>query len=161
MFIESIIGDLFDSNDSLAHCVSSDLKMSRGIAVQFREKFHEYSQLPTRALVGEVLVFQSGNRYIFSLITKRNFFHKPTYETLQLCLENLCEKLVLLGVNTLSVPKLGCGLDGLSWNFVLKLMQTTFNNCFNLRIRVYCLAQLSNRYASYNINYICFVFIQS
>ena len=58
----------------LAHCVSSDLKMSRGIAVQFREKFHEYSQLPTRALVGEVLVFQSGNRYIFSLITKRNIF---------------------------------------------------------------------------------------
>ena len=132
------------SNQLLVIC----LKMSRGIKVQFREKFHEYSQLPTRALVGEVLVFQSGNRYIFSLITKRNFFHKPTYETLQLCLENLCEKLVLLGVNTLSVPKLGCGLDGLSWNFVLKLMQTTFNNCFNLRIRVYCLAQLSNRYGN-------------
>lgn len=31
-----INGNLFDSSDSLCHCVSTDLKMGKGIAIEFK-----------------------------------------------------------------------------------------------------------------------------
>jgi hypothetical protein len=39
--VTEIVGDIFDTplDTALAHCVSSDLKMSRGIALQFRRRF--------------------------------------------------------------------------------------------------------------------------
>ena len=39
--VTEIVGDLFDTpkDTALAHCVSSDLKMSSGIALQFRRRF--------------------------------------------------------------------------------------------------------------------------
>ena len=37
--IYDILGDLFTSGHSMVHCVSADLRMSRGIAVKFKQYF--------------------------------------------------------------------------------------------------------------------------
>ena len=79
MFSKELNGDLFNSTDSLAHCVSSDMKMSRGIAVQFVKHFPGLGQLTSIQGIGGVIVLQSGSRYIFNLVTKLKFYHKPKY----------------------------------------------------------------------------------
>ena len=45
--VEEIVGDLFkcDDKSSMAHCVSKDLKMSKGIAVLFVRKFGKVKEL--------------------------------------------------------------------------------------------------------------------
>ena len=141
MSLELVEGDLFSSSESLAHCVSSDLKMSRSIAVQFRGHFSEYATLASaNSSIGDIIWFKSGNRYIFNLVTKFKFYHKPKYSALQLCLENLRDHLCMLGVSRLSVPKLGCGLDGLSWERVRCMMESTLGCPFQLCITVYFLS---------------------
>jgi len=53
-------GDLFyQKNDSLAHCVSEDLAMGKGIAKIFKQKFGCVNQLKSQQKsVGEVCFLQ-------------------------------------------------------------------------------------------------------
>jgi hypothetical protein len=54
-----IHGDLFtSSNDtSLAHCVSKDLSMSKGIAKLFRDKFSGINELKKQGMIVFVFLF--------------------------------------------------------------------------------------------------------
>jgi hypothetical protein len=47
-----IRGDLFSasSNTSLAHCVSQDMHMSKGIAKLFRDKFQKVDELKKQSI---------------------------------------------------------------------------------------------------------------
>ena len=47
MILEEVIGDLFSAppNVSLAHCVSADLAMRKGIAKTFKQAFGRVSEL--------------------------------------------------------------------------------------------------------------------
>ena len=52
MILEEVIGDLFSAppNVSLAHCVSADFAMKKGIAKTFRNKFGRINQLGEASL---------------------------------------------------------------------------------------------------------------
>ena len=52
--ITEVNGDLFDSEDSLAHCVSADFCMGKGIAKTFVENFKEVRQLRNGTEKGEL-----------------------------------------------------------------------------------------------------------
>ena len=60
-----LYGDLFklpDSNNtSLAHCISRDLKMNKGVAKIFREKFGRVNELEN-VEIGEVGILKIDNR---------------------------------------------------------------------------------------------------
>eukprot|EP00757_Euglenozoa_sp_SAG-D1_P024378 gene24378-10401_t len=43
--ITVVEGNLFDSKESLVHCVSLDLRMSKGIAVEFKKRFSGVDEL--------------------------------------------------------------------------------------------------------------------
>ncbi len=47
LIFQAVRGDLFSaaSNVSLAHCVSRDMSMSKGIATLFRDKFGHINEL--------------------------------------------------------------------------------------------------------------------
>ena len=80
-------GDLFTKPNpsvSLAHCVSRDLAMSKGIAKIFREKFGRIQELQdAKADIGEIAVLKVGPRFIYNLVTKAKYHGKPTYESLR------------------------------------------------------------------------------
>lgn len=71
-------GDLFSSpaNTSLAHCVSTDMSMSKGIAKIFRDQFKQVDELKK----------QSRNLHLFIF----NLFHSFLYRCTDwwLCLYN-------------------------------------------------------------------------
>ena len=68
----------------------------------------------------------SRNRFVYNLVTKRRFFHKPTYDTFQLSL--LAPKQHILNniINEISIPRLGSGYDRLHWPTVLALLCQVF-----------------------------------
>ena len=74
--------------ESLAHCVSADLKMGAGIAKQFRNRFGRVEELKRQhKKVGEVAVLRVRDRFIYYLITKKFYYKKPTLFTLKRSLE--------------------------------------------------------------------------
>ncbi|CAG8667090.1 5441_t:CDS:1 [Funneliformis mosseae] len=123
-------GDLFvdaPSTDALAHCVSQDLRMGKGIADIFKKKFNGVEELKAqKRVVGQVAYLQRDDRYIFYVITKSGVYDKPTqkdFETSLIELRRMCEK---FGVNGLSIPRIGTGLDGLSLDFVKDSINKAF-----------------------------------
>ena len=75
-------GNILDSSTSIAHCVSSDFAMRKGLASaiaccypalqNLRSK--SFQHVPPGALV--VYYDTSRKRFIYNLVTKRKFFHK-------------------------------------------------------------------------------------
>ena len=63
-------GNLFESKDSLAHCISSDFKMSAGIARSFKRKFPYNFPENTNS---PLFVQQLDDRFIYHLVTKKRF----------------------------------------------------------------------------------------
>lgn len=112
-------------NHFLAHCISVDCKMGAGIAVEFKSRFKEVAELkPYQSEVGECVL--TGR--VFNLFTKHRYFHKPTYETMTaslISLRKLCEQ---ENVKYLSIPRIGCGLDRLSWNKVKEIIIDVFSD---------------------------------
>lgn len=137
--ISEIKGDLFTSDDNLAHCVSADFKMSAGIAKTFKAKFgQKEALLATGVGVGKCAVLRISSkednvsvpkiRYIFYLVTKEKYWQKPTYETLRDSLRSMYEYCKKHDITSISMPRIGCGLDGLEWSKVRKIVLSELKN---------------------------------
>ena len=136
-------GDLFSapSSSSLCHCVSRDFRLGKGIAKLFRDKFGRIDELKSSgARVGEVAVLKEKKRFIYNLVTKEVYSGKPTYDTLRRSLEEMKDHAHTNGVSSISMPLIGCGLDGLSWPAVRTLVKNVFLK-ENITITVYSLDQ--------------------
>ena len=115
-------GDLFSSKDCLAHCVSRDLRMGKGIAVEFKRRFGGTNKVP----VSNLLVIEDSSRYIYYLITKERYHNKPTYDSLRNSLVEMREHMIQHNVTKLSIPRIGCGLDRLNWDNVSVIISEVF-----------------------------------
>ena len=91
--------------------------MKRGLAsaIAYRHpplrqlSFNTQKRLPPGSLVS--YFDRLNQRYIYNLVTKTRFFHKSTYESLQLSLMALRQHLYCYNIRTLSIPRHGIGLD--------------------------------------------------
>merc|ERR1719282_446673 len=138
VFIETS-GDLFNSEQShsLCHCVSRDFRLGKGIAKIFREKFGRIDELKrSGAGVSDIAVLKEGGRFIYNLVTKEIYSGKPTYNSLQQCLEKMRDHADEHNVTNINMPRIGCGLDGLSWSAVRTLIKNVFKQS-DISITVY------------------------
>ena len=129
--------DLFSVPDEyyLAHCISADFGMGKGIVVEFNRRFdmknllqrrypdyvnnwHRWKQTFDCILEGRV----------FNLITKERYYDKPTYASVAGAL--YCMKAIALqyGVKKIAMPAIGCGLDKLNWDKMRDIVQGVFEN---------------------------------
>lgn len=157
-------GDLFSVNDNhqpnsycLAHCISADLAMCGGIAVGFNHHFDMRDKLKERyayynlvrdfqrsgAMVLPVdvkedwLTGQLVNTTVYNLVTKAYVYDKPTYDSITAAIQRLKNCMVRDGKTKLAIPKLGCGIDGLDWERVKTIIQSTFADThINIVVRV-------------------------
>ena len=113
-------GNLFDSKDSLAPCISSDFEMSAGISRSFKRKFPYNFPESTNS---PFFVQQLDDRFIYHLVTKKRFFQKQAYDSLRQSLEAMTEHANKYKVTHISMPKAGCGLDRLEWHKVERLIK--------------------------------------
>lgn len=150
-----IQGDLFTtpSNVSLAHCVSTDMQMSKGIAKIFRDRYNRVDELIAQSTnrsflfrlrcldflevpVGGCAYLVSNDQCIFYLVTKERYFHKPTMSSLESSLRAMRDLCLKNDIHRLAMPRIGCGLDKLDWNAVSRLIQTIFVND-DMQITIY------------------------
>ena len=129
--------DLFSVPDDyyLAHCISADFAMGKGIVVEFNRRFDMKNKL--RAHYPNYLdQWQREKKRsgcilagrVFNLITKERYFQKPTYETLRGALECMKALCVQKGVRRAAMPVIGCGLDRLAWEQVSAVIQDVFSD---------------------------------
>lgn len=140
--MKMIKGDLFDceENVSIAHCISKDVEMGKGIAVEFKKRFGQVDNIKNQKKeIGQVAILNKNeNSFIYYLITKERYYHKPSYSSLEKSLNDMKIHIEKNNIKELSMPKIGCGLDKLEWNIVKKMINRIFSN-LELKITIYSL----------------------
>lgn len=131
MTITTVNKDLFTMPQGyyLAHCISADFALGAGIAKAFDSvynmRFKLFRNYPDYEYNGgDALLIDNT----FNLVTKQKCWHKPTYESLREALEMMKEQLDFLGATKLAMPKIGCGLDKLSWSQVYDIICEVFED---------------------------------
>lgn len=122
-------GNLFQlDNDKyyFAHCISADYELGAGIAVEFQKRFHLKNDLKR---IGsnkypELLTID----HIFNLVTKRNYWNKPTYDSITRCIHLMREFCKNQKINYLAMPRIGSGLDRLQWSKVREIIEEEFRD---------------------------------
>ena len=135
MIYREEVRNLFSVPDDyyLAHCISADFGMGKGIVVEFNKRFDMKRILQTK-YPDYVNQFHRQKRLsdcilegrVFNLITKERYFEKPTYNTLTgaLCkMKGLCRS---QNIHKIAMPIIGCGLDRLEWDKVSKIIKDVF-----------------------------------
>lgn len=120
-------GDLFELKDThlLVHCISRDCALGAGIASEFRKYYPEmpnelFEYLSHSAINHKCVIY---NYKVANLITKERYFNKPTYDSLRESLIQLREIITTkYKFDKLAMPRIGCGLDRLSWAKVKKII---------------------------------------
>ena len=123
--IHHVDGSVFDAPNSvaLAHCVSADLAMGSGIAVQFAKRWPDIRSGYVGSKPGSLHVHVSARGPIFNLITKERFDDKPSWEDFRNSVVALKNKMIELEMRTVAVPELGSGRDQLDLNKVIKTLR--------------------------------------
>lgn len=166
MTYEEIQGDLFfdlrnnikfSNVECYCHCIANDGKYGKGIAPVFIDEIFKSSYWLKDYLAarpwdghGKAIVqedYDYLNRPIIfecHLITKESTCGKPTYDTLRESLVDLRKYITknnensLYRIDTLKMPKIGCGLDKLDWNEVSSIIKEVFFG-IKIDIKVYYL----------------------
>lgn len=132
--------DLFTVDDSyyLAHCISADFKLGAGIAVKFDKRFNCRRRLFEMFPSSRVPYWDKlQDRFkglciitdpVYNLVTKRNYWDKPTLTTMKNALLWMKEDCQIRGIKKVAMPKIGCGLDKLLWDDVSALIKKVFDD---------------------------------
>lgn len=151
MNLVEVKGDLFaepyyKGEDAYAHCISSDFALGAGIAKIFREKFPIFVErkqemirkFPRAKLSGLFSVATDGHT-IVNLVTKKNYWDKPTYDSMETSLRSLRQYLMQRPhIKRVLMPRIGCGLDRLDWSRVRVMIENILENV-DVEVKVFYL----------------------
>lgn len=142
--IKVIKGNMFDyitENDYIAHCISGDFALGAGIAKEIDKRYNIRSILLNDPFYKR---YSDGKGYVikidhvFNLVTKEKYWDKPSYTNLEKSLDILAQMLNRHHIDTIHMPKIGCGLDKLSWKIVFPIIIRIFNQ-YNINGCIYYL----------------------
>jgi len=131
------IRDLFSVPDDyyLAHCISADFGMGKGIVVEFNKRFNmkkklqskypDYLNQFTHHRIGGDCILEGR---VFNLITKERYFEKPTIITMRIALEKMKKICLENNITKVAMPTIGAGLDRLAWSDVSKQINHIFDD---------------------------------
>ena len=82
-----------------------------------------------KLFMGQVYPFWGSTaiRYIYNLVTEERFCDKRNLSTLPKTLEAMKTHAIKTDVSTIAIPKLGCGLDQMNWQEVVKVLRDIFD----------------------------------
>ena len=141
-------GNLLDADvEALVNTVNTVGVMGKGVALQFKRAFPENFDIYREACkseefsVGQVLTVKLqrlGNpQYIINLPTKKHWKGKSQLDYIDTGLQALREEIRRLGIKSIAVPPLGCGLGGLRWPAVRGLIEDALGELQEIEILVF------------------------
>ena len=143
--IELATGDLLACGaEALVNPVNCDGVMGRGLAAQFKRAFpatfESYRAACKRGEVvpGRMNVFELGARstprFIINFPTKRHWRNQSRMKDIEAGLEALVIDVQRLGVRSIAIPPLGCGLGGLDWKEVRPRIERAFESAASVKV---------------------------
>lgn len=140
-------GNIFESEaTALVNPVNCVGIMGRGLALQFKRKypnnFERYCIACARNQVrpGQAHVFRvpgPQSRWIVNFPTKRHWRHPSQIEDIDSGLLDLSLICRSYPIPSIAIPPLGCGLGGLPWPDVKRLIVRRLENLESTRVLVY------------------------
>jgi O-acetyl-ADP-ribose deacetylase (regulator of RNase III) len=141
-------GNMFDVEvEALVNTVNTVGIMGRGVALQFKKaypaNFREYvAACKAGALkAGGVLTHEvpggTHPRFILNVATKEHWRGNSRLEYIERGLAGLVAEVERLGIRTIAMPPLGCGLGGLRWADVYPRIQQAFTRVPDVRVLVF------------------------
>ena len=131
------IRDLFSVSDDyyLAHCISADFGMGKGIVVEFNKRFNMKNRLQVKDpdylyrynqhRIGGDCILEGR---VLNLITKERYWMKPTIITMRLALQKMKQICLENNITKVAMPTIGAGLDRLAWSDVSKQINDVFGD---------------------------------
>lgn len=123
-------GCVMSSHDQLPilQCVSFCGKMGCGAARAIDTVYHIRDQFKlTPRLCPGIVPIQRGRRLIVNIITKQDFFVKPTPEQVFSALQILRQFLMYHNIREVATTVLSCGKDKLPYPLLIKFLTEIFN----------------------------------
>jgi len=131
-------GNILEADtEALVNTVNCVGYMGKGIALQFKKAYPENFKAYERACrvkdvhPGKMFVYETGSmwnpKYIINFPTKRHWRGKSQLEDIEAGLQALIKEVKKLGITSLAIPPLGCGLGGLDWGMVRPMIEKAFS----------------------------------
>ena len=141
-------GNLLEAEaDALVNTVNCVGFMGKGIALQFKLAFPDnFSAYEKACHAGEVrpgrmFIYETrsmiGPKYIINFPTKRHWKGKSKMEDIESGLKALTADVERLGIQSIAVPPLGCGLGGLKWSEVRPLIEEAFVSLPDVQVQLF------------------------
>jgi len=147
--IEIARGDLLKSpTEALVNAVNTVGVMGKGIALQFRQAYpqmfvaYEVACKAGEVRIGQMQVFDRGvacehARWIINFPTKRHWREPSRLADVEAGLVDLVATVRRLGIRSIAIPPLGCGLGGLDWKEVLPRVEAAVAELPDVRVQLY------------------------
>jgi O-acetyl-ADP-ribose deacetylase (regulator of RNase III) len=130
-------GNLLNAEvDALVNTVNCEGYMGKGIALQFKQAFpanfksYEAACKHGEVVPGRMFIHDNGGlvnpRWIVNFPTKRHWRNKSRLDDIASGLSALVADVQRLGIRSIAVPPLGCGLGGLNWADVRPMIEQAF-----------------------------------
>lgn len=138
-------GDIFNTKcEALVNPVNTKGVMGKGLALAFKNKYPAHFENYKRACqsgemtTDKVLAYQEINGpMIICLATKTDWRDSSKIEYVSAGLDDLANQIKALGVRSIAIPKLGCGLGGLDWNRVRPLIVEKMSAIDGINVEIY------------------------
>ena len=132
-------GNLFDAGThALVNTINTKGKMGRGIALEFKQRysdmFKEYANLCRHGLihVGKTWTWENVGhttpQYIINFPTKDDWKFPSKLEWISTGLDDLKYRVIMLEIESIAIPALGCSNGKLSWEDVRPLIMEKLND---------------------------------
>jgi len=146
--IELTRGNLLEAPaEALVNTVNCVGYMGKGIALQFKQAFpanYKHYEAACHAgdmVPGKMMIHDNGGlvnpRYIINFPTKRHWKGKSRIEDIESGLNALVADVQRLGIRSIAVPPLGCGLGGLEWRVVRPMIEQAFEGLPDVQVLLF------------------------
>ena len=131
--------------EALVNTVNTTGIMGKGIALQFKQMFpamfHDYAKAcrSSQVRLGKMHVYDCGNltdgpRWIINFPTKGHWRDRSRLADIEAGLRDLVVTVRRLGIRSIAVPPLGCGLGGLNWADVRPRIEAVFTSLPEVKV---------------------------
>ncbi|WP_354625812.1 macro domain-containing protein [Psychromonas sp. MME2] len=149
MAIDSVTGNLLKQHDvdAIVNTVNCVGVMGKGIALQFKKQwpanFKAYATACKNEQVklGSMFIYELGTlatpKYIVNFPTKGHWRSASRLIDIERGLQDLAKKITQLGITSIAIPPIGCGLGGLSWSEVKPLIVKYLGSLEHVDVRLF------------------------
>lgn len=137
-------GDIFKSPAQvLTNAVNCVGVMGKGVALEFKNRyplmFDDYKSRCDQGKVkpGQPYLWEDDSAQILNFPTKRHWKDNSLLQDIEDGLKHLASSYEQMGIQSIAMPALGCGLGGLKWSEVQSLIVKYFGSIPDLDVYVY------------------------